>query len=192
MRRHYRSAIRNRGCAVALLLAGFCGCSREAGAPARQPATARRPITVCELLKNPLAYRGKMVTVVGIYWYGLRQSCAEPLVTAGHTWPSAIAMVDSDFPAAYGEPVPFRTDTKSWDRLYKRVREEAAMERREEIWVTAVGLLQAPASYVNSRGQVVVGYLGVFPAQLVVKRIVGISIRSNPTYDYRELLRPSR
>ena len=61
----------------------------------------------------------------------------------------------------------------------------------EEIWVTVVGMLRAPESYVRKDGQVVGGYghLGGYPAQLVVKTVVNIAIKERPTYDYRELLR---
>jgi hypothetical protein len=148
-------------------------------------------MTICELLKDPSAYRGKLVTVTGIYWYGLRESCPKPLVTRNHTWPTAIDMVQSDIPGAPGEEAPFTTDTKSWDHLQLFVLQEARAGRREEIWVTVVGMLRAPESYVRKNGQAFGGYghLGGYPAQLVVKAVLDIAIKDRPTYDYRELLR---
>lgn len=188
IQRHYKSAIPARGCAAALLLASFCGCSTSL-----QRGSSARPITVCELFKNPSAYRGKLVTVVGIYWYGLRETCPEPFVTGGHVWPSALDMVHSDFPPGLGEAAPFKTDTESWDRLELFVRQEAMNGRREEIWATAVGMIRAPKSYIRTDGQIVGGYghLGGYAAQLVVKSVLNFAVKSNATYDYGQLLRPA-
>jgi hypothetical protein len=100
-----------------------------------------------------------------------------------------IDLVQSDFP---GMPAAtFATDDKSWENLELFVRQEARAGKREEIWVTVTGMLRAPASYVRKDGKVVGGYghLGGYPAQLVVKNVLDISVRKNRTYDYRELLR---
>jgi hypothetical protein len=189
--RRCRSAILSKSCTGALLLASIFGHIKAQTASSRQQAIVRPLMTICELLKNPSTYRGKLVTVTGIYWYGLREPCREPLVTGNRTWPTVIDFAHSDILGASGEAIAFATDSKSWDHLQLFVRQEARAGRREEIWVTVVGMFRAPESYVNKDGQVFGGYghLGGYPAQLVLKTVLDISIKNNPTYDYRELLR---
>jgi len=178
IRRRFKSAILSKRCVGVILVATIYGCVLVQARPSQQEANPPRPMTVCEIFKNPSAYRGKVVTVKGIYWYGLRQSCAEPFVTGKHTWPTVIDMVHSDIRGAAGEEAPFTTDNQSWDRLQLFVRQEARAGRREEIWVTVVGMLRAPESYVKRDGTVVGGYgrLSLCPAQLVMKTVLGISI----------------
>jgi hypothetical protein len=189
MRRRWRSAILNKGWAVALALAAADG-HVTAHAQKAEDSTGRQPVTICELLKNVQAYRGKVVAVRGIYWYGLRQSCAEPLVTGGHAWPSALNLVDTAAARSEAETPAFKTDRSSWDRLDELVVREAKAGQREEIWATVVGFVRAPVTYIRD-GKVVGGYghLGAFPAELVVEHISDVSIMPAPTYDYRELLR---
>jgi hypothetical protein len=49
--------------------------------------------------------------------------------------------VTSEFAAAEGLPVSFKTDWKSFGDLGKLAIREAAAKRREAIWVTASGRL---------------------------------------------------
>jgi len=147
--------------------------------------------SVCEILENPSGYRGKLISIRGIYWEGLREDCPHPLVTAGHVWPSALNLAHSDLPAPAGESVPFKTDAKSWDHLQETVKREAHAGAREEIWVIAVGEVRAPVAYIRTDGQIVGGYghLGAYPAEFVVKEVTNIKITPLPSYDYGELLR---
>ncbi len=174
-------------CAVCLTGA-CCGARVE-----RNSASVERPpsVSVCDVIKDPTAYRGRMVAVTGVYWYGLRQACAEPLVTAGHTWPSALEFVDSSEAGQTGEPVSFQTDLRSWDDLNKTVIREAKAGRRGAIWVKITGKLLAPEKYIEDGRLVTLGYghLGVFPAELVVESVSDIEVRPVPVYDYAELLR---
>jgi len=75
-------------------------------------------------------------------------------------------MVRSEFPAAPGEVAAFTTDSKSWDQMEQLVQREARAGWRGEIWVTVVGMIRAPESYVGKNGQMVGGYghLGGYPA----------------------------
>ena len=189
MRPQCRSAILSSGCAGALLFAGLCEYIFAQTAP---PPDVRSATTICEVLKAPSIYRGKLIALRGIYWYGLRQSCPEPLITGSHKWPMAIDIVHSDFSRAGGKGTDFTTDDDSWDHLELFVRNEAKAGRREEIWVTVLGILQATPSYVKKNGEPLsgYGYFGGYPAQLVVKTVLEISIRKRPTYDYGKLLRP--
>lgn len=189
MRRHCRNVILGSGYLVALLAVNPAERAVESQAQA-QPTTRQQATTVCELLKNPPAYRDQVVTVRGIYWYGLRERCREQLVTGDHTWPSAIDMVDADSPVSDGVAAHFKTDSMSWERLDQAVRKVAASGKKREIWITVTGMIRAPVSYRRRDGEIVGGYghLGVFPAQLVVKEIGDVAVKDIQTYDYRELL----
>jgi len=155
-----------------------------------KPASLQ-PISICDLLQSVRSYRGKTVTVRGIYWSGLRQTCTQPFSTSDHTWPSAINLVDSDYVAGTEESVPFKTDRESWDKLDEIAIREGKAGRREEIWVTVTGRLRAPEAYIRKDGRVRGGYghLGVYPAELVVERVSDVEIRPTPTYDYKAILR---
>jgi hypothetical protein len=194
MKKRRRNVILNEACAVTFFAVALCACTNAEAPQRSQKDRIEAPVTVCEVLKDPPRYRGKLVRVTGVYWNGLRESCREPLVTGNHTWPSALNLADTDFPASANETVSFRTDQKSWKDLEEIVLREAKAGQHEEICVTLVGVLRAPQSYIRENGQIVGGYghLGVFPAELVVERVSGVTIKSNPTYDYGELVRRPR
>jgi len=146
------------------------------------------PIGVCDLLKDVEHYRGKMIAVRGIYWYGLREPCRSPIIAADRQWPSAVNLIDVRGAVTGGFAVDFQTDQRSWDALDMFVAREAKAGHREQIWVTVIGLLQSPDP---SSGRILGGYghLGAYPAQLVVKRVSDIKVKAEPTYDYRQLLK---
>lgn len=169
------------------------GCRREAGRPSAEEPLAR-VISVCELLEDVALYRGKIVVVRGIDYYGLRApSCAGEFITGGRRWPWAVAMVHSTYPSGAGEEAPpFTTEQESWRAWNDLVRHQAERGLRGEIWMTVVGMVRAPKEYVRADGAVFAGYghLGAFPAELVVKRIFDIEVkRDPPTYDYSIILK---
>jgi hypothetical protein len=103
----------------------------------------------------------------------------------------AVGSQPGRFNAGHANCSTIQTDQKSWDELDALVLREAKAGHREEVWVTVVGLFQAPQAYILEDGHVVGGYghIAVFPAELVVERVLGTIIRRTRTYDYRELLR---
>ena len=185
MRKPCSRVILIRTWSVALII-GFCAWGGD-----RQEAIPPQPIDICELLKHLPEYRGGVITVTGIYWYGLRESCpGPPLVTGTHTWPTAIDLVTSDFTAKGELSPPFKTNGKSWERFQLFVRQEAGDGDRKEIWVTVTGMLRTPESLLRKDGHIFGGYghLGGYPAQFVIKEVINFSVKNRPTYDYRELL----
>jgi hypothetical protein len=176
------------GTVVSLAFLSSCGADERVDTEDRGRA---KVLTVCQLFEDLPSYRGRVVTVTGIYWRGLGQTCAHGFVTGNHVWPSVLNLVDSDYLGGGDEPVSFRTDRESWDRLDAVTVHEADADRRGEIWVTIVGALRARRRYVLDDKQIVSGYghLGLLPAELVVLRVLNINVKANPTYDYRELLR---
>lgn len=148
-------------------------------------ASTSSVMSVCQLSKDYPRFRDKLVTVRGVYYYGLRQEC--PQSCADGVWPSFIN-VEGGSDAA-------------WAALAKAHRElEAEAKRtgkRFELWVTVVGRLETRARYPrlspcdrNSWGSGY-GHLGVFPAQIVVENFSDIEIRANPKspYDYAHMYR---
>ena len=190
MQKQFRYVIRNK--LLAVLSTTLIVVILSAASKVTADAETAAPLSICDLLSNISGYRNEMITVRGIYWYGLRQSCSQPLTTGNHLWPSAVNLVDTDFASrAYQSTLSFETDRKSWDDLEKLVIREAKLGRSEEIWTTITGKLIAPEAYIRSDGQVVGGYgeSNVFPAELVVKAVIDTAVRRVPTYDYQKLLR---
>src|SRR3569833_1403498 len=74
---------------VLLLALGGVACTRDVPSP-RAEAVQYKPIPVCDVLKDVSRYRGKIIAVKGIYWYGMRQNCAEPVVLGTRVWPSVL------------------------------------------------------------------------------------------------------
>lgn len=171
---------------------GAGACRREAGRPSGDERPAQ-VISVCELLKNLASYRGKIVAVRGIEYYGLRaRSCPEEFVTGNRRWPWAVDLVHSSHPSPGEERVQFATDDSSWDEWGEVLIREAKAGLRGEIWMTVLGKVRARQTYIREDGAVFLGYghLGVLPAQLVVKRIFDIEVkRDPPTYDYSIILK---
>jgi len=148
------------------------------------PAPDVGVMSVCQLSKDLPAFRDKVVTVRGVYYYGLRQEC--PQKCTDGLWPSFI-----EFQGAEG---------LSWADLNKALHEvetEAkATGKRFEIWMTVVGRLQtivkpSPLGPCDRKSweQGGYGHLGAFPSQITVESFSNIEIRVNPRspYDYAHM-----
>lgn len=138
--------------------------------------------SVCELSSDFSRFRNQVVTVRGVYYYGLRQQC--PQKCAVGLWPSFINLVGGE-------------DT-AWNALAKTEKEVEAKAqgsgKRFEIWVTVVGRLEAPAkrSPLGPCDRIAwgnYGHLGGYPAQLAVSAFRDIEVKVNPRspYDYGKM-----
>lgn len=168
-----------------LLLVASCG----------GPQLSTVLLSVCDLSRDFAAYRGKMVAVRGVYYYGLRQNC--PQTCANGPWPSFLDLIGNGYTPP-GEPaVEFTADEPSWaalDKVQQAVERDAKQGKRVEIWVTVLGQVRAsphrspggPCDRVVNGGY---GHLGAFPAQLVVKRITNIEVvpSAHSPYDYSNM-----
>jgi hypothetical protein len=154
-------------------------------------------LSVCDLSRDFTAYRGKLVAVRGVFYYGLRQKC--PQTCANGPWPSALDLIGPGYTPPGETPVAFATDELSWAALSKVQRDverDAIEGKRFEIWVTVLGQIRArdhrspvgPCDVMASGGY---GHLGSFPAQLVVKNFSNIEVVSNANspYDYKKMYR---
>lgn len=173
-----------------LALALAVGCESH-----RQPVI----LTVCEVSRDYAAFRGKLISVRGVDYYGLRETCPEKCV--GGPWPSFIDLVGTGHMEPGEPPIRFQTDDASWaalDRVERAVEREAKKGKRFEIWVTVSGQLRTRARHshlgpCDRIGSDTYGYghLGGYPAQLVIKNFSNIEVRENPNsaYDYSHIYR---
>lgn len=190
MQKHLPRVTQNR-CLVVITTVALAGCgnAQRTGVVDVKPATR---VSVCEILKNFEKYRNKEVDAIGVYWFGLRESCPEPFITGDRKWPAALHLVDAGATAGSDMSVRFETDRKSWDDLQLLAVREGKAGKREEIWTIIRGEVRVPDKYVRADGSVFGGYghMGAFPAELVIRRVLEVSIKSNATYDYRDMVGP--
>ena len=154
------------------------------------PAAPVQMMSVCELSKDYPRFRDKVVTVRGVYYYGLRQECAQ--TCSSGIWPSFINLDG-------GTEV-------TWANIAKTEREVEIEAKRSgkrfEIWVTVTGRLLTRSTFWDKGsqcdwakigpgryGQPGYGHLGAFPAQIQVERFSSIEVKQNPKspYDYANL-----
>lgn len=148
------------------------------------PAAPVQVMSVCELSKDYPRFRDKVVTVRGVYYYGLRQECSEKCTDG--LWPSFIDLEGG------GDAV--------WAALARADREVESEAKRSgkrfELWVTVVGRLQtrvkhSPRGPCDSTSWGIAGYghLGAYPAQILVESFQNIEVRVNPQspYDYAHM-----
>ena len=161
---------------AALVLVGLAGCS--------QPPPRTAVMTVCDLSRDYAAYRDRVVTVRGVYFYGLRQQCPQTCATG--PWPSFMDLVVS---GAAGE-----TFFAVLDKAQRTAAQEAKQGRRVEVWATVTGKLNAgahrsPAGPCDPVANCCFGHLGTFPAQIVVEAFGDIQLvpKPNSPYDYSSI-----
>ena len=167
------------------------GCTSGRPTPPAQDKEPLRTLTVCELFKDLPAYQDRMVSVRGIYYRDLGQEgCPNQFVAGGRRWPSALDLRSSELRLTGDRSVEIATDQESWNQLDRAVIRVGQEGHRAEVWATVTGLLRGP--YRTGRpGKVTIGgfgHLGVYPAELVVKRVSDIEVKPTPTYDYRAIL----
>jgi hypothetical protein len=174
---------------AALLAVAIVGCRHQ------PPSTAL--LSVCDLSRDFSAYRGKLVIVRGVYFYGLRQDCAQSCATG--PWPSFVDLIGTGYTVPGELPFDFRTDDAAFGALDKAERaaeREAKLGRRVEVWATVMGRLRAsdhrspvgPCDRVVNGGY---GHLGAFPADLVVQSVSDLELvpNANSPYDYSNMYR---
>ena len=125
------------------------------------------------------------MTIRGIYFSELRETCGSEVIIGNRTWPAAIQPLNSYKPEVHAN---FTTDFESLKALNELTWREAQAHKREEIWVKILGTLQVvDVNKYASRAVRGFGHSGNFPAAIFVKRVLGVEIKSNATYDYGDL-----
>jgi hypothetical protein len=147
------------------------------------PTSTGAAMSVCELSKDFPRFRDKVVTVRGVYYYGLRQEC--PQKCTDGLWPSFINLEGGG--------------NATWVALAKANEDVEAKAKqtgnRFEIWVTVVGRLQTRGKR-SSLGPcdrkswgLGYGHLNAYPAQIMIQSFRDIEVRVNPQspYDYAHM-----
>jgi hypothetical protein len=147
------------------------------------PAPTDAAISVCEISKDFQRFRDKVVTVRGVYYYGLRQECPQKCMDGA--WPSFIELEGGG--------------NAAWLALAKTsegVEADAKQTgNRFEIWVTVVGRLQtrtkrSPLGPCDRKSWGLgYGHLNAYPAQITIESFREIEVRVNPhsPYDYAHM-----
>jgi hypothetical protein len=149
------------------------------------PSTAP-VLSVCEVSKNFPKYNDKVITVKGVYYYGLRQECPQKCATDES--PSFIALAGKEG----RDP-----EADAFIKLNQHVEDEAKRTgKRFEIWVTVTGELHTHAhrwSFTpcnrTTWGLPGYGHLGAYPAEIVPQGLKDIEVKENPRspYDYANM-----
>ena len=153
-----------------------------------EPQQETEPISVCDVLRDPVKYNGKMIAVRGFlistdegHW--LNGDCEEPLITNGYKWKSAI-WPESPSSRSALHKVAFEEDFEAETAMYAVRNREMKDPRHDRLWVTYIGLLETRQSmdievFVRPNGErqpVGFGHLGGAPAQILIKTVKDIVV----------------
>lgn len=149
----------------------------------KPPAPAA--LSVCALLKNPLAMNGKLVAVTGTLrayqgWWLYEDQCSSRISVEGHTFENVIAVARPTDPVRIHD-VPFDTDEDSLVSVTNAFGKDGTIHPR--VSVTFVGLFETRADLKlispvgSSRG---FGHLGAAPAQLLLKECREVNVEYTP------------
>jgi hypothetical protein len=139
-----------------------------------------KPVSVCEVLHNLAAYRGKMVEVRGS-WYGdeLQAPACAALSLSGYPWETSLQLKFPNKEGRYSEnKVPdWDFELETFERFFKQV--EGAQTGRFDnlVMATFTGRVDAPVDHILFDGRAMgVGTQGRYPAVLIMKDIKDIKI----------------
>jgi hypothetical protein len=108
-------------------------------------------VGVCDLFSDIQKYRNKIVTVRGVYYYGLRESgCARPLETEGLRWPTALFLIDAGDHKDGERAVDVVTDEPSLrylDETTAKLMPDIKAKRKHIVAVRLLGLAHAPLGF---------------------------------------------
>jgi hypothetical protein len=153
-------------------------------------------LSVCDVLADLLAYRGKTIAVRGEYvgtdegQYLRGEECAKPLVTSGYVWGKrvSISLEVPTSPEVEDPIVP--APPVSVDAATKKAFQESARDSTLGVWVTVVGRLETRTTFeiVNHGGTLRpygYGHLSGCPAQLVYTEIRDGEVRRDAWRRFR-------
>ncbi len=141
-----------------------------------------KAISVCDVIKDPLRYNGKMVAVRGYLaqtdegaWLA-EDDCPEPLkAVSGFTYRNLIWLQSAESPLALHR-VDFTLDEKALEQVFRQA-ERLNRGPKDRLRITYVGLLETwgnirSCTFIGGDGKEHpggFGHLGAAPAQLLVK-----------------------
>lgn len=135
------------------VLTGVLAAVCRAGGPA-----PIQPVRVCEILRDPAAYRGKTVAVIGRFSFRetgrflSEEKCENRLTTGEFAWPCALRLVvDGD--NAPHLPESFDIDSGAADRSLREARKTTALGKfrfgsvEYDRWAIVYGRVETSAQY---------------------------------------------
>jgi len=171
---------------IGLIGVGLIAAGDQPSAPKGSPVN---PLTVCELLKEPLKWDGQIVTVrdhgrgseEGAALIGVE--CPGIFVTDGHVWSSAIFLSTPSLPGHLHSP-DFTYDVESGRRMLAKGTELMKKAPLRCLLSTYTGLFEtrrdwasAKVAYPNGTSGVIgFGHLGAYPAQLLLRSADDIGV----------------
>jgi hypothetical protein len=159
-----------------------------AAAPQDKPApddAAHNPLSVCDILADPLKYNGHLVTIHGVsvgtgegWWIGPDKTCSRPLTTFAYTWPSTI-WVESVGEARPSPDAQFRTDREAISKIDAEVRRMHVDPKLDRIWLNFTGIFQTrefTSKEVSTERGFGFGHMNASPGQLLLKTVSGLHV----------------
>lgn len=157
--------------------------------PADQKPT--RTIHVCDLLKHLKRYKGKVVTVRGVFnasaeisaLHGSDAQCRYPFSYGGADWPTAVSLQTPGAARKAGFAVPFEADSQSLERFSQLMKSlhpgpgaPDFWTRQVEVDMTVTGMVRVMDRYVSAkqpngtRKGSGFGSFNAFVAEIIVKQ----------------------
>jgi len=149
-------------------------------------------VTVCDVLRTPLQYDGRLLRIRGRLsgtdegtWL-LGEKCSGTLITEGHVWPSAIWLTAPGRQEVL-HPLDFQLDeesgrsfNRSYRRLRRRVPDHCIVSTLTGLFETRSDWSQFKRFYRDGTRQFTgFGHLGEAPGQLVIKSEDDVAIDPN-------------
>jgi hypothetical protein len=162
-------------------------------APPEKRALLDAPIvTVCDVLRAPLEYDGRLVKISGRLsgtdegeWL-VGERCPKALVTHGYVWPTGLWLTAPGYRGVLhlldfklGEDSA-RKFNRSYKRLWKRTPEQCMVSTLTGLFETRRDWSQFKRVYPNGTWAFTgFGHLGEAPGQLVIKSEDGVTVDPN-------------
>ena len=153
--------------------------------PLRGAAQAGAPetLSVCDVLRDPVKYNGKMITVRGYlasnaHGTWLTEDCKEHLMTTiGMEWPNTIWVGATAKDALH--QITFEEDWKVVEETRAKLGRQITDRRHDRVWVTYIGLFETwdnikSAVGSDRSGALVLGGFGpgnYAPGQLIIQTV---------------------
>ena len=167
---------------IRLLAAAALACMGPVQARSGSGAPGPPVVTVCDLMRTPLEYDGRLIQVrgrlsgtdEGEWLFG--DGCPGALVTDGHVWPTAIWLTAPDHRGVLHAP-DFKLDedsgrrfNRSYKRLRRRLPEQCIVSTLTGLFETRRDWSQFKRAYPSGTWAFTgFGHLGEAPGQLVIK-----------------------
>ncbi|MFN7921464.1 MAG: hypothetical protein U0Q16_15285 [Bryobacteraceae bacterium] len=159
-------------------------------AQAGASTTSSPVLSVCDVLASRDSLSGSMIVVRGIeivdmeFHYLMADGCDGPIDAAGTKWDPSIAWAEPGWSSMLDSPAPFKFDRDAANLIRLQARNPSLKGEKRMVLVVE-GRLEArrplrtkPTSGGRFPSRIWFGYggQGIFPAQIVVKRVISAQV----------------